>query len=596
MLDEFPFAIVTHLADRRGTVVFLATVDGEEIDIARYCPGDIAKRKKAAEAWRMNTALHNGRLVTTAEIAKRLALAEAGARADVEEALAEDAEDDGVNLLEAASHFDDGLIVELAWNSQGGDADFIVYDRQSQSITRHARVEVGDTYLIPPTCCQGIVTPGGDISGSILLPTEYDEAGIDETTLRAQIEAFIRRYVELSDDTTRLCVEFVLASWVFDAFNEICYLAFRTSDLGRGKSRALMTIGSLTYRPLFAGGGSTPAALLRLIDTFGGTLICDEFDLKRNSELTLAITQLVNLGFQRGTPLVKCDGEDNQPRPFKCYGVKMFALRGAFPDDASESRLLSVWMRQRTRPDVPISLPKREFDAEALRLRNKLLAWRFANLGEIVTNPDHADPRLEDRGNQLGASLYAVARTSEGRARVVNALLEQQQTIAADRSDSFAGEVLEVALTVASIGDTVRPRDVSAALNKRRAEEQNLDDVGNLPKNQRVNPWKVGRILAKDLELPRQPKDNQGARYLLAPGRVRELCARFGVDFRKTPQTQPTSLFTQNVTENRHSDARNGDCDVRDVRDVSGGIPPDDSDRAERQAIEAIEHEEERAS
>ena len=156
--------------------------------------------------------------------------------------------------------------------------------------------------------------------------------------------------------------------------------------------------------------------------------------MTRNSELAMEVTRLINLGFQRGVNLIKCDGENNNPRPFKCYGPKIFALRGKFPDDASETRMISIWMQQRTRDDIPLNLPRTEFDAEALALRNKLLAYRFQNYDKIKTDPKHIDGRLEDRANQIGACLMAVAGTVEGRKRIVYALLEQQQNVASDRA------------------------------------------------------------------------------------------------------------------------------------------------------------------
>ena len=65
-------------------------------------------------------------------------------------------------------------------------------------------------------------------------------------------------------------------------------------------------------------------------------------------------------------------------------------------DDATETRILSVRMTQRTRSDIPISLPRAQFDAEALVLRTRLLAWRFANHGKIKIDPTLASPELED--------------------------------------------------------------------------------------------------------------------------------------------------------------------------------------------------------
>lgn len=49
---------------------------------------------------------------------------------------------------------------------------------------------------------------------------------------------------------------YVLMSSVYDAFNDAPYLRLR-GDFGTGKTRSLLAIGSLCYKPFFASGAST---------------------------------------------------------------------------------------------------------------------------------------------------------------------------------------------------------------------------------------------------------------------------------------------------------------------------------------------------
>lgn len=53
-----------------------------------------------------------------------------------------------------------------------------------------------------------------------------------------------------------IAAHYVLLTWVYDAFSDLAYLRFR-GDFGTGKTRALLTIGSLCYKPFFASGAST---------------------------------------------------------------------------------------------------------------------------------------------------------------------------------------------------------------------------------------------------------------------------------------------------------------------------------------------------
>ena len=74
-------------------------------------------------------------------------------------------------------------------------------------------------------------------------------------------------------------------------------------------------------------------------------VIADEFDQVQNSELGGEINRIINQGFQSRRPLVKCDGENNAPRPFKCFGPKIFALRSKLGPDVIQRILshLGMW-------------------------------------------------------------------------------------------------------------------------------------------------------------------------------------------------------------------------------------------------------------
>ncbi len=409
MPHELPFDIEAHLADRRGGIHFVAERDGEQLAIGKYSIGDFAKRHQLAVKWAANQALQNGNLLTTMAIEAELERAEIPARTKLNELVAEE-QDDKDSATEAASYVDADLIAELAWNDKTRRADFIVYDRTSGDVTRSDTVEVGGATLIPPRCSADITTPGGNIPGTVLLPCEHDETGLDEDQLRHEVEAFVRRYVDLSDHATKLCVEYVLLSWVFDAFDEVPYLALRTADIGRGKSRGLETIGALCYRAILCGGGSTAAATLRLLHFFGGTLVADEYD-QRDTELAAELTKIINQGFQARRPLVRCAGEDNTPTAFRCFGPKLFALRKGFADDATESRIISIWMTQR-RPGstVPISLPRAQFDQQGASA-----AEPIARLA--VRQPGQSHHRPGTRGRAPGGSQQPDRAPTHGGSR-----------------------------------------------------------------------------------------------------------------------------------------------------------------------------------
>jgi hypothetical protein len=193
---------------------------------------------------------------------------------------------------------------------------------------------------------------------------------------------------------TRIASYYVLFSWISDGFNELPYLRLR-GDYGSGKTRFLLTVGSLCYKPIFASGASTVSPIFHILDAFHGTLIIDDGDFRWSDEKA-DIVKILNNGNVRGIPVlcteVSAQREFN-PRAFQVFGPKLVATRGYYADRALESRFITEEMGSgRLRTDIPINLPS-TYREEALRIRNKLLLYRFRNLGRVSV-----DPRLIDHG------------------------------------------------------------------------------------------------------------------------------------------------------------------------------------------------------
>src|SRR5208282_3153868 len=96
---------------------------------------------------------------------------------------------------------------------------------------------------------------------------------------------------------------YVLLTWLYDAFNELPYLRLR-GDFGTGKTRALLVVGSLCYKPFFASGASTVSPLFHILDAFRGTLILDEADFRFSDEKA-EIVKILNNGNMRGMAVLR---------------------------------------------------------------------------------------------------------------------------------------------------------------------------------------------------------------------------------------------------------------------------------------------------
>ena len=259
-------------------------------------------------------------------------------------------------------------------------------------------------------------------TGCVLLPSAVGDFG-DKEDLVADIRGFLHRYVELSPAFEEIAPYYVLLTWVYDAFNELPYLRFR-GEFGTGKTRALIAVGSLCYKPFFASGASTVSPIFHVLDAFGGTLLLDEADF-RFSDATAELTKILNNGTVRGLPVLRTMTNRHRelnPTAFRVFGPKIVAMREGFSDRALESRFFTERMGRRAmRADIPLHRPE-SLSEEALHLRNRLLGWRFAARASIAPDPARALAGASPRLNQVALALLSLVDDAAVRDRIATHL------------------------------------------------------------------------------------------------------------------------------------------------------------------------------
>lgn len=271
-------------------------------------------------------------------------------------------------------------------------------------------------------------------SGCVLLSSDVGEF-TDKDGLVEAVRTYIHRYVDLSPLYEDIATYYVLLSWVHDAYNELPYLRFQ-GEYGTGKTRALLAIGSISYKPFFASGASTVSPIFHVLDAFGGTLVLDEADL-RFSDATADLTKILNNGTMKGLPVLRTMTNRHRelnPQAFKVYGPKLIAMRHSFADEALESRFLTERTGGRPmRDDIAISLPD-DMKVEALALRNRLLAWRFAARDNIAIDPTRTIENLSPRGNQMALPLLSLIDDAGLRERIAGDLVTGEARVVTKRA------------------------------------------------------------------------------------------------------------------------------------------------------------------
>jgi hypothetical protein len=355
----------------------------------------------------------------------------------------------------------------------------------------------------------------------VLLPSGPEEYGSDAELL-GEIKSFVHRYLDVSPLFEEIATYYVLLTWVYDAFNELPYLRAR-GDYGSGKTRLLLTVGSICYKPIFASGASTVSPLFRILDAFRGTLIIDEGDFRLSDEKA-EVVKILNNGNARGFPVLRSEvsgTKEFDPRAYTVFGPKIVACRGFFEDRALESRFLTEEMGQaRLREDIPINLPESHKE-EALRLRNKLLLFRLRNLQRPRHLEGAIDRTLEPRLNQIFSPLLSVIDDPKARQELSNLARRYNRELVADRGMETEAQLLEVIrdLAVSSADGRLAVKEIASFFADRHGDDY----------ERKVTAKWVGGLLRKKLNL--KPRKSNGV-FVIPPEeapKLARLYEKYGV-------------------------------------------------------------------
>ena len=355
---------------------------------------------------------------------------------------------------------------------------------------------------------------------AVLLPSEPREYG-SEKQLIDDIQEFLHRYVDLSPAFEKVATYYVVLTWLYDAFNELPYLRLR-GDFGTGKTRTLLTIGSICYKAFFASGASTVSPIFHTLDAFRGTLILDEADFRFSDERA-EIVKILNNGNVRGMPVLRTmmnRQREFNPQAFQVFGPKIVATRSSYDDKGLESRFLTEEMgARRLRQDIPINMPG-NFKEEARDLRNKLVLFRFHHRSKAKIDETLIDPRLEPRLNQILVPLLSIIKDEAVQEQLRSMAHTAQADLVAERGLRREAQILEIVaeLMAAENRPSVSIAEIAGLFLERHGTEYDRPIT---------NRW-VGGILRR---LNLRTYKSHGTYILPATerGKLDLLCARYGL-------------------------------------------------------------------
>lgn len=154
----------------------------------------------------------------------------------------------------------DGSIVEMLYDPQKLTSILAVY--KDGKVSLEEKVKLNDSLWFAP------LSPKQSIleNGFIQFPKEVGDYESNEMLYR-EIRSFIDRYAKLTPTFLSVVSAYVMMTWLYDRFQTIPYLRL-LGMFGTGKSRVLQVVGSVCYKPVFAGGSMSMSALFRTLDSF----------------------------------------------------------------------------------------------------------------------------------------------------------------------------------------------------------------------------------------------------------------------------------------------------------------------------------------
>lgn len=416
----------------------------------------------------------------------------------------------------------DGTIGEMIYD--GVTTSFAVYRNGAWTIVDQVTADDGQP-LIPYSPQNNLIR-----HRVVLFPSAVQEYR-DEQTLITDVQAFIHRYVDVSPLFERLSSYYVLFSWLYDDFNELPYLRL-LGDTGSGKTRFLLAVGSLCYKPIFASGASTASPLFRVLDIFRGTLLIDEGDFPQSDEKA-EIVKILNNGNARGIPVLRSEpvsskSREYNPRAFHVFSPKIIGTRSLFEDRALESRCLTEEMgHRRVREDIPINLPN-SFTQEATHIRNQLVLFRFRHKGRYTASEELVDRTIEPRLNQVFVPLLSIIQDDRTRRDLKDMIRAYHRQYVSDRGMAIEAQILEVIADLMHKTDIITIKDIAY----RFAEDHDGEY------QYKITPKWIGSVIRRKLHL-RTERTREG--YMITSSerpKIEQLLVRYGLQEEVAPSRE----------------------------------------------------------
>lgn len=228
-----------------------------------------------------------------------------------------------------------------------------------------------------------------------------------------QVRALLIRYCVLpTPEAYDAVVLWVAATHALPALPAATRLVITAPVKRAGKTRLLDVIEGLCYSPLITMNATVPAIFRSLTAEHPPTLIFDEVDTifgsARVAEANEDLRGLLNAGFQRGKPTLRCVGPMQTPTQFQTFSMVAMAGIGNVPDTIRD-RAVNIRMRRRKQDETVSPFRDRRDRPQLEAARDRLTEWLGDTSSREVLVDAEPTSDLEDRAADVWEPLLMVA-------------------------------------------------------------------------------------------------------------------------------------------------------------------------------------------
>jgi putative DNA primase/helicase len=237
---------------------------------------------------------------------------------------------------------------------------------------------------------------------SIAAPEPWGEP-VQGAALLADLAELFSRHLVLTAGAADALAAWALHTYVYKHARHTPRLAITSPEKGCGKTTVLDLLTLVSCKPVSTANIST-AAVFRTIELTSPTLLVDEADtfLARNEEMR----GVLNSGHKRGGKVIRCIGEDSEPREFNVFSPAAIAAIGRIPGTLVD-RSIAITMRRAAPKERPQPI-RAATEREGAMLARKAARWAVDCNIQIDADPQMPS-LLANRGADNWRPIFAIA-------------------------------------------------------------------------------------------------------------------------------------------------------------------------------------------